>query len=77
MRKKVRLVNNVFCLENIGGYFFRVFHGLLLFGRLLLFVFDKIPRALLIWGATIIWQVRVEPYITKVSFENMIHRVFI
>ena len=46
-------------LEIIEGYFFRVFQGLPLFGRLLLFVFDKVPRAMLIWGATTIRQVRV------------------
>ena len=57
--KEVKLVNNVLFLENIEGYVFRIFHGLLLFGRLLLFVFDKIPRAMLIWGATTIRQVRV------------------
>ena len=45
------------------GLFFEVFHGLLLFGRLLLFIFDKIPRAMLIWGATTIWQVRVYNFI--------------
>ena len=45
----MKLVNNALFLENIEGYFFRVFHGLLLFGRLLLFVFDKIPKAMLIW----------------------------
>ena len=48
-------------LENIEGYIFRILHGLLLFGRLLLFVFDKIPRAMLIWGATTIWQVSTGP----------------
>ena len=57
--KKIKLVNNVILLENIKGYFFEVFHGLLIFWRLLLFIFDKIPRAMLIWGATTIWQVRV------------------
>ena len=31
------------------GLLFRVFHGLLLLGRLLLFVYDKIPRAMFIW----------------------------
>ena len=36
---------------------------LLLFGRLLLFIFDKIPRAVHIWGATTIWQVRVNRFI--------------
>ena len=67
MKKKIKLVKNDHFLENIEGYFFRVFHGLLLFGRLLLFVFDKIPRAMLIWGATTIWQVRVfsfRPFLT-------------
>ena len=44
------LVNNVIFLENIEGYFFRVFHGLLLFGRLPLFVYDKIPRLCLLGG---------------------------
>ena len=44
------------------GLFFEVFHGLLLFGRLLIFIFDKIPRAMLIWGATTIWQVRVPTF---------------
>ena len=53
------MVNNVLFLENIEGYVFRIFRGLLLFGRLLLFVFDKIPRAMLIWGATTIGQVGV------------------
>ena len=53
------MVNNVLFLEIIEGYFFRVFQGLPLFGRLLLFVFDKVPRAMLIWGATTIRQVRV------------------
>ena len=46
-------------LGNIKGYVFRIFHGLLLFGRLLLFVYDKIPRDMFIWGATTIRQVRV------------------
>ena len=59
LKKRIKLVNNVLFLENIEGYVFRIFHGLLLFGRLLLFVFDKIPSAMLIWGATTIWQVRV------------------
>ena len=44
------MVNNVLFLEIIEGYIFRVFQGLPLFGRLLLFVFDKVPRAMLIWG---------------------------
>ena len=60
MKKKIKLVNNVLFLENIKVYFFEVFHGLLLFGRLLLFIFDKIPRAMLMWGAITIWQVRVD-----------------
>ena len=54
----MKLVKNDYFLENIEGYFFRAFHGLLLFGRLLLFVFDKIRRAMLIWEATTIRQVR-------------------
>ena len=37
-----------------------VLHRLLLFGRLLLLIFDKIPKAMLILRATIIWQVRVD-----------------
>ena len=59
LKKKIKLVNNVLFLENFKGYFFEVFHGLLLFGRLLLFIFDRIPRAILILGANTIWQVRV------------------
>ena len=59
MKKKLKLVKNDHFLENIEGYVVKVFHGLLLFGRLLLFVFDKIPRAMLIWGATTIGQVGV------------------
>ena len=50
------------------GLFFEVFHGLLLFGRLLLFIFDKIPRAMLIWGATTIWQVRVVTHEYKLQY---------
>ena len=59
------MVNNVLFLEIIEGYFFRVFQGLPLFGRLLLFVFDKVPRAMLIWGATTIRQVRVGSMVDK------------
>ena len=61
------MVNNVLFLEIIEGYFFRVFQGLPLFGRLLLFVFDKVPRAMLIWGATTIRQVRVGKGVWGVS----------
>ena len=50
LKKKVKLVKNDHFLENIEGYFFMVFDGLLLF------VFDKIPKAMLIWGATTIRQ---------------------
>ena len=49
------------------GLFFWGFYGPLLFGRLLLFIFDKIPRAMLIWEATTIWQVRVAPLYRKNS----------
>ena len=59
LKKRIKPVNSVLFLENIEGYVFKIFYGLLLFGRLLLFVFDKIPRAMLIWGATTIQQVRV------------------
>ena len=52
------------------GLFFEVSHRLLSFGRLLLFILDKIPRAMLIWGATIIWQVRVKVliFVKKVAY---------
>ena len=50
LKKRIKLVNNVLFLENIEGYVFRIFHGLLLFEGLLLSVFDKIPGAMLIWG---------------------------
>ena len=43
LKKKIKLVKNDHFLENIEGYFFRVFHGLLLFGRLLLLSFNKSP----------------------------------
>ena len=75
LKKRIKLVNNVLFLENIEGYVFRIFHGLLLFGRLLLFVFDKIPRAMLIWGATTILQVRVSflPYTSYSSAKWMLY----
>jgi len=55
----------------MGGYFF--FPGLCLFGRLLLFVFDKIPKTLLIWGATTIRQERVTFYHTNID-DNTLKR---
>ena len=68
------MVNNVLFLEIIEGYSFRVFQGLPLFGRLLLFVYDKIPRAMFILGATTIRQVRV--VVKKVKSENFLSYYF-
>ena len=39
-----------------------LFPGLRLFGGLLLLILEKVPKAMFIWGATTIWQVRVVPH---------------
>ena len=58
--------------KKMGATFLVFFTGLCLFGRLLLFVFDKIPKAMLIWVATIIRQVRVPSLLfgTKIKLED-------
>ena len=61
--KEDKMINNVIFLENIDGYSLRIFHGLLLFGRLLSFFVDKFFRAMLIWGATTIRHVRVSIFL--------------
>ena len=70
MKEKIKLVNNVLFLENIEGSFFRLFHGLFLFGQLISFGFEIIQRAMLIWGASTIWQIRASIIIVLWKKEN-------
>ena len=60
------------------GATFLVFFPMGLLGRLLLFVFDKIPKAMLIWGATIIIrQVRVTLFETKKNIFKLISPIIL